>query len=93
MNMESPIDLILGIISYLIKSSIETLANVLKFLGDLLQSLGFVSGSGLLVFLISVLILSVVLILVWKFVIGSLKIILLLFLAGLVILGILFVLA
>jgi hypothetical protein len=91
--MESPIDLILGIISYLIKSSIETLANVLKFLGDLLQSLGFVSGSGLLVFLISVLILSVVLILVWKFVIGSLKIILLLFLAGLVILGILFVLA
>jgi len=93
LNMESPIDLILGIISYLIKSSIETLANVLKFLGDLLQSLGFVSGSGLLVFLISVLILSVVLILVWKFVIGSLKIILLLFLAGLVILGILFVLA
>lgn len=91
--MDSPIGLILGIIKYIIEDAIETLLRVFKFLGDLLQSLGFVSGFGLLAFLISVLILGIVLMLVWKFIIGSLKTILLLFVAGLIILGIVFMLA
>jgi hypothetical protein len=90
--MSSPLGLILEMISLVISNTINTLVNILELFTDLLHSLGFVSGSGPLAFLIAVLILGVLLFFLAKFFIGSLKTVALLFIAGLVILGILFAL-
>ncbi len=91
--MSSPIDLILEMISLVIENVINTLVNIFGLFGEFLHSLGFVSGSGPLPFLISVLILGVVLFFLGKFFIRSLKTVFFLFIVGIVILAILFAFA
>ncbi len=91
--MSSPIDLIIEMITLVLRNTINTLLNILGLLGEFLASLGFVSKFGPFPFLVSVLVLGVILFFLGKFFIGSLKTIVLLFIAGFVILSILFMLA
>ena len=91
--MSSPIGLILEIIVFLIGSTLGTLFDVMRLSGELLLSLINVSGFGTMALILSVLILTGVLFFLWKFFIGSLKTIILLFAAGCVILTIVFMLA
>ena len=81
--MDSPVSLITGIIAYLIKSGLETLVEVLGFLGKFVHSLLPAGGLGLVPFLMAALVLGIVMILAWKFFVGSVKIIMLLVIAGL----------
>lgn len=91
--MSSPIDLIIEMILLIINNTINTLLNIIGLFGEFLNSMGIVSGFGPFPFLLSVLILGVVLFFLGKFFIRSLKTIVLLFIAGFVILGIIFALA
>ncbi len=80
--MDSPVGIVLEMIAYLLGSGIDGLAEVVKFLGKLVYSLFSVSGSGLSALLISTAILGIAVLLAWKFVIGSLKFILILMAIG-----------
>ncbi|MEE9323158.1 MAG: hypothetical protein V3U72_01310 [Candidatus Aenigmarchaeota archaeon] len=91
--MSSPIGMILEMISIVIRNTINTLVSVLGVLGEFLASLGFASRFGPLPFLIAVFLLVGVLFFLGKFFISSLKTIVILFIAGFVILGIIFMLA
>lgn len=91
--MSSPIGLIIEMILLILKNTINTLVSILGILGEFLSSLGFVSGFGPLPFFISILLLGAVLFFLGKFFIGSIKTIVLLFIAGFVVLSIIFILA
>ncbi len=91
--MSSPIGQILEMISLVITNTMNTLISILGMFGELLKSLGFAGSFGPAPFLLSVVILGVVLVLLGKFFISSLKTVVLLFVAGFVILGLIFALA
>ena len=91
--MSSPIGLIIEMIVLILKNTISTLVNILGILGEFISSLGSVSSFGPLPFLISILLLGAVLLFLGKFFIGSIKTIILLFIAGFVILSVVFILA
>ncbi len=84
--MESPIGLILEMLSLVIRNTLSTLISIFELLRELVHSLGFVGDFGALPFIISVIILGGVLFFAGKFFISSLKTIIMLFLAGFLIL-------
>ena len=91
--MSSPVGLIIEMITLIIQNTVNTLITVISLFSQFLGSLGFASSFGPLPFIISVLILGAVLFFLGKFVAGSLKTIILLFIAGFVILLMVFSLA
>ena len=88
--MDSPLGLIIEMISLIINNTISTLITIVNLFVEFLSSLGFVSSQGLLPFIVSVVILAGVLFFLGKFFIGSMKTIILLFIAGFVILMVIF---
>lgn len=88
--VESPLNVIFEMVFTVLQNAVSTLMSLLGMMGSLFQSLGFVSGTGGVGFMLSVIILVVVLFFVTKFFMRSAKMIIMLFIIGVVLLFLLF---
>jgi len=91
--MSSAIDLIIEMITLVIQNTLGTLFSVFDVVRELFGTLAGVSAYGPLPFIVSILILGGVLFFVGKFFFSSLKMLILLFVIGLVVLGMIFMFA
>ncbi|MCK5023814.1 MAG: hypothetical protein KAS04_06565 [Candidatus Aenigmarchaeota archaeon] len=90
MSDSSVLGLTFDLVLLLFRNTLQTLVNTLEILKDLFSALGVVGSSGLFPFIVAVLFLGGVLFFFGKFFISSVKNIVLLFIAGFVIILILF---
>lgn len=88
--VESPLNVIFEMVFTVLQNAVSTLMSLLGMMGSLFQSLGFVSSTGGLGFMLSVIILAVVLFFATKFFLRSAKMIIILFIIGVVLLFLLF---
>lgn len=88
--VESPLAVIFEMVFTILQNTVSTLMSLLGMMGSLFQSLGFVSSTGGLGFVLSVIVLAVVLFFLTKFFLKSGKLIIMLFVIGLVLLFLLF---
>ncbi len=88
--VESPLTVIFEMVFTILQNTISTLFSLLGMMGSLTQSLGFISSTGGLGFVLSVIILVAVLFFLTKFFFKSGKMILILFIIGIVLLFALF---
>jgi hypothetical protein len=88
--VDAPLDLIFEMVVTVLQNTVSTLFSLLGTLGDLFRSLGFVSSTGGLGFMLAIVVLAVVLFFLGKFILKSGKLIITLFLIGMVLLFLLF---
>lgn len=88
--VESPLIVIFEMVFTILQNTISTLFSLFGMMGSLTQSLGFVSSTGGLGFILAAVIFVVVLFLLTKFVLKSGKMIIILFIVGIVLLFALF---
>jgi hypothetical protein len=87
--MESPFGIILEMVRLVFGNTLQTLGGLVNLFGSLTQSLAFISSMGILGFFLAATVLAVVLYFLGKFFLGSWKILLGLFLVGIVLIWVL----
>ncbi len=87
--MDSPLGIILEMIRLIFGNTISTLGGLVNLFGNLAQSMAIISSMGILGFFLAATVLVVVLYFLGKFFLGSWKILLGLFLVGIVLIWVL----
>jgi hypothetical protein len=88
--VEAPLSVIFEMVATILQNTVSTLMSLLGSMGNLFESLGFVSGMGGLGFVLAIVVFVVVLFFLGKFFLKSGKMIIMLFVIGLVLLLVLF---
>jgi hypothetical protein len=88
--VEAPLSVIFEMVVTILQNAVSTLSALFGLLMDLFQSLSFVGSMGSLGFVLAVVVLVVVLFFLGKFILKSGKMIIMLFVIGLVLLLVLF---
>ena len=88
--VDAPLQVISDMVFTVLQNTISTLLVLVRHTGSLFESLGFVSSSGMLGFIIAIVILGLVLFFLTRFFLKSGKLIIVLFALGLVLLFLLF---
>ncbi|NIO22664.1 MAG: hypothetical protein JSW41_02200 [Candidatus Aenigmatarchaeota archaeon] len=88
--VEAPLTVIFEMVATILQNTVSTLMSLLGSMGNLFESLGFVSGMGGLGFVLAIVVFVVVLFFLGKFFLRSGKMIIILFVIGLLLLLVLF---
>jgi len=88
--VEAPLTVIFEMVQTILQNAVSTLSSLFGLLADLFQSLSFVGGTGGLGFVLAIIVLAVVLFFLGKFILKSGKLIIILFVIGLILLLVLF---
>jgi hypothetical protein len=88
--VDAPLAVIFEIIVAVIQGAVSTLFSIFRLMADLFQSLSFVGSTGGLGFFLAVIVMAVVLFFVGKFILKSGKMIIILFIIGILLLLALF---
>lgn len=83
--MEAPLAVILEMVKVVLSNTLGTLSSLFQLFGSLSRSLSAIGGMGPLGFAVAALVLGLVLFFLFKFFLRSWKLIILLFVAGLVV--------
>ncbi len=88
--VEAPLTVIFEMVVMVFQNAVSTIFGLFGMMGNLSQSLSFISGTGSLGLILAVVVMAVVLFFVGKFVLKSGKLIIILFIIGLVMLTLMF---
>lgn len=88
--VDAPLTVIFEMVVTILQNAVSTLFSLFGMMGNLSNSLGFISGTGSLGFVVAIVVMAVVLFFLGKFILKSGKLIIILFIVGFLLLMVMF---